>query len=525
MRLRKKRIAMLLPSFLCVMAMLLAACGGGGSSQANTTKAPANKQVFIFPEAGVPDIQTFDPALAPDVPSADAINMVFTGLVEVDDNFNIVGYLASSWDVSPDHLTYTFHLRPNLTFSDGTVLTSADVAYSIDRALQPATKSSVGPYYLRYIKDADKLSTGKIKTIIGDSIKTPDTSTVVINASQPVSFFLDALSYPTSYVVEKSLVQKYGAGWTDHLTQGGGDGPWKVQEYSHNRQIVFIPNPGYYGPKPQLQKVIFPFYKDQDSTYAAYNANQTDYGVIPIADFDSVKTHPDFHSVPQLWINYYAMNFLDKPFDNLSIRQAFELALNKDAIVQAAWKGEHTPTNHIIPVGLAGSNPNLTGPDGTSTRGDAAKARQLLQQGMQQEGWSSVSQMPPITLIYSSTGLQAYKNEVAIMQQQWQSVLGISVKVEDEDFNKLVSQIVGTTSTNPLQMFGSAWVTDYPDAQDWSTLQFDAGSTENAMNYGQNHTSQAAEEQQVQKALEQADLNQNRASRMQAYAQAEQQDR
>ena len=526
MRPGKKFISTVLPALFCTMALLLAACGGGGSSTTTNSphsKAAANKQVFILPEAGIPDIATFDPGLSTDVPSVNAINLVFTGLVEPDDNGNIVGYLAQSWDVSADHMTYTFHLRPNLKFSDGTPLTSADVAYSIDRALQPATKSGTGPYYLRYVKDSDKLSAGSIKTIIGDSIKTPDQSTVIIVANKPIPFFLKALSYPCSYVLEKSLVDKYGTSFTDHLTAGGGDGPFKVAEYTHSKRIVFVPNPTYYGPHPQLQKLIFPFYKVQDTTYNAYLSGETDWGVIPISDYSTAKSRSDFHSVPQLWINYYAMNYLSKPFDNINIRQAFELAINKDLIVQAAWKGEYIPTNHIVPQGLLGYNANLTGPDGTtSTKGNSAKAKQLLQTGMQQEGWTSVSQIPPITLTYASTGVAASKNEVSILQQEWQSVLGVSVKTEDIDFNKLLTDITGTTNTNTLQFWGIAWVTDYNDPQDWTTLQFDKGSGNNNMNYGQNHSTDAAQQQQVQTMLEQADVNQDQTSRLQAYNQAEQ---
>ncbi len=348
--------------------------------------------MFIIPEAGVPDIATFDPGLSTDAPSIAAIDLVFTGLVELDDNGNVVPYLAQSWTESADHLTYTFHLRPNLKFSDGTPLTSADVAYSIDRALQPATKSGTGPYYLRYIKDASALADGKIKTIIGDSIKTPDASTVAITAAAPIPFFLDALTYPCSYVLEKSLVQKYGSpGFTDHLQDGGGDGPFKVQSYTHSKQIVFVPNPDYFGPIPQLQKVIYPFYKDSDTTYNAYLSNQLDYGVIPIADYETAKTRSDFHSVPQLWINYYSMNYNIKPFDNIDIRQAFELAINKNVVVQAAWKGSLIPTNHIVPEGMPGYNANLTGVDGATTAGDQAKAKTLFAAGLQQEGWASAS--------------------------------------------------------------------------------------------------------------------------------------
>jgi len=173
MRPGKKLITGLLPTFLCVLAMLIVACGGANNSTSTShTKAAANKQVFVSGiEIGNADLYSFDPALAPDFFSASAINMVFTGLVQLDDKENVKGQLASSWDISSDHLTYTFHLRPNLVFSDGTPLTSADVAYSIDRALQPSLQSTTAAYYLKYIKDSDKLAAGSIKTIIGEFVR------------------------------------------------------------------------------------------------------------------------------------------------------------------------------------------------------------------------------------------------------------------------------------------------------------------------------------------------------------------
>ncbi len=119
-----------------------------------------------------------------------------------------------------DGLTWTFNLKPNLKFSDGTPLTSADVAYSINRALLPATKSVVGPVYLALIKDSDKLNAGKIPTIIGDSLLTPDPNTLVIIANKKAAYFLDALAYSTSYVVEKSLIDKYG-GYLDRPPERG----------------------------------------------------------------------------------------------------------------------------------------------------------------------------------------------------------------------------------------------------------------------------------------------------------------
>jgi oligopeptide transport system substrate-binding protein len=522
-----KNKAKLLPIFLALIAMLVAACGGGSSTTTGkTSKAPASQQVFVYPEEGVPDIATFDPGLSTDAPSIQAIDLVFTGLVQLNNNLQVAPQLASSWSESSDGLTYTFHLRPNLKFSDGTPLTSADVAYSINRALTPAEKSTVGPAYLNLIKDSDKLNSGKISTIIGDSLLTPDANTIIIKTKKKAAYFLDALTYSCSYVVEKSLIDKYGTNWTDHLEQGGGDGPFKVQSYTHGSQIVFVPNPYYYGPHPQLQKVVYPFYKQSDTAYRAYQVGQVDEATVPSSDVAQAKTLPNnqFKAIPQLWINYYTMNYLVKPFDNIDIRQAFELAINKSLITQTVWKNTLIPTNHIVPKGMPGYDPTLTGPDGVQgTTGDQAKAKQLFAAGLKQEGYSSASQLPPITLSYPS-GSTDTDNEVSAMLQMWQSVLGVSVKAAPTDFNKLLDQITAATNNaHGLQMWGIAWIADYPDPQDWTTLQFCNGCQNNNMNYGQNSTSDASTQRQVQQNLVAADAMTNGPARYAAYNKAEQQ--
>jgi oligopeptide transport system substrate-binding protein len=530
MRNGKKFTRGFLPTLLVLMSMLLVACGGSTTTTTTvpSAKAPAAQQVLNMPfENGVSDIKTFDPALSTDAPSIAAIDLVFTGLVQFDNLLTVQPQLASSYQLAPDGLTWTFHLRSNLKFSDGTPLTSADVAYSINRALLPATKSSVAPIYLALLKDSDKLVAGKIPTIIGDSILTPDPSTVVLIANKKAAYFLDALVYSCSYVVEKSLIDKYGTNFTDHLNEGGGDGPFEVQSYTHGTNIVFVPNPNYYGPHPQLTKLIYPFYKQVATNFEAYQAGQTDYALgVPSADLATAKALPNtqYSLVPQLWINYYTMNYLVKPFDNIHIRQAFALAINKDLIAHSVWKDTVIASNHIVPKGMPGYNPNLTAPDGvTGTSGDTTKAKALFQQGLTEEGYSSVSALPSISLTYPS-GSPDQDNEVAALVQMWQTTLGVSVKANPEDFNKLLTDIeAATNNAKGLQFWGIAWIADYPDPQDWTTLQFDKGVPNNNMNYGQNSTSTASTQQQVQLALEAADINPDQTSRMQAYMQAEQQ--
>ena len=526
MRSGKKLTLGILPTFLCLLSMLVVACGGsGGTTSTQAQKAASNKQVYNVP-VPLADLKTLDPALVQDAYSIQAINAVFTGLVTLDDQLKVQPQLAQNYSVGSDGLTWTFNLRSNLKFSDGTPLTSQDVVYSIDRALDPALNSAVAPSYLALVKDSDKRVNKKVSTLIGDSLMAPNPTTVVIVTNKKnAQYFLDALTYPTSYVVEKSMITKYGNNFADHLNEGiGGDGPFTVKSYQHGKQIDFAPNSNYYGPKPQLQDYRLSFYKVSDTAYRAYQSGQLSSAGVPTTDVASVKQSKDFHLVPQLWINYYTMNYLTKPFDNIKIRQAFALAVNKDLIAHNVWHDVYTSTNHIVPKGMPGYDQNLTGPDGAPTAGDTAKAKTLLQQGMQEEGYSSISQLPQITVTVATGGSADIRNEVAALQQMWQSALGVNVKIDDIDFNKLLTETIDATN-NPkgIQMWGIAWIADYPDPQDWTSLQFGNGAPQNNMNYGQNKSSDAAQQQQVQQNLEAADVNTDSTARYQQYNTAEQQ--
>jgi oligopeptide transport system substrate-binding protein len=523
---RSRRIIALI--FLSLIILVVSACGGGQQQQSTqVTKATDDKQVYVWPVEGRTELQAFDPALVTDGPSINAVNLVFTGLVSLDDKLQVRDQLAQSHQVAQDGITWTFKLRPNLKFSDGKPLTSADVAYSIDRALKPDLKSTTSSLYLGLIKDSDKRLAGKVPTLINDSILTPDPQTVVLIANKKAAYFLQILTYQTSYVVEKSMIDKYGDNFIDHLSEGiGGDGPFKVSKYIHGKEIDFVPNENYYGSRPQLKKIVMPFYQQEDTSYRAYQADQVDRASVQSALAGQAKALPNgqLRQVPLLEVYYFGLNYLAKPFDNLNIRKAFALALDKDAIAQNVYKGNVLPTNHIVPEGMPGYNPNLKGPDGTTnTKGNQALAKQLLAEGMKEEGYTPKT-FPGVTLTYSSLGASDMRNELAAEQQMWQSVLGISVKLNDIDFNQLlVERHNALNNPNGMQMFGLYWGSDYPDPQDWLTLIFDKGSTKNAMNYGQNNTPQNAEQQTVQKLMEQADITQDQEKRIQMYNQAEQQ--
>ncbi|MGH2481971.1 MAG: peptide ABC transporter substrate-binding protein, partial [Ktedonobacteraceae bacterium] len=277
MKYGKKFTLGFLPTLLVLVAMLVTACGSPAAPQSGQ-KAPTNQQhlrIAFSGGSGGADIATFDPAQAGDLYSSQAIQLVFTGLVQLNDQLQIKPQLASSWNNSGT--TWTFHLKPNLKFSDGSALTANDVAYSINRALSPPINNLSGGLagtYLGLIKDAPAFlagGAGAPTTLIGDSIIVKDASTIQLILSHNTGYFLDALAYPTSFVVEKSVVEKYGVSkWTDHLADNGGqggDGPFKVLSYSHSTGIKFVPNPNYYGDQPAMQEVDFNFYKTVNTEF------------------------------------------------------------------------------------------------------------------------------------------------------------------------------------------------------------------------------------------------------------------
>src|SRR5205085_7582594 len=146
------------------------------------------------------------------------------------------------------------------------------------------------------------------------SILTPDANTVVLKLVKKAAYFLQALTYPTSYVVEKKVIDRWGSKWTDHLSDNGGQGgagPFKVSQYLHKQEIDFVPDPYYYNYKPQLQKVVFPFVASSDIAYQQYQNGQLDFTPVPADRFaEAQQLTKEYSPTPILTIYYFAMNFL-----------------------------------------------------------------------------------------------------------------------------------------------------------------------------------------------------------------------
>jgi oligopeptide transport system substrate-binding protein len=498
-----------------LLIMAVAGCTNPTNLTYGTT--PARQQILRLP-IGATDFTTLDPALVQDASDVSAIQTLFTGLVQFNDHGLIKDQLAASHSVSPDGLTYTFILRPHLHFSDGTPLTAQDVVYSINRTLTPTTQSPVTSY-LSLIKDYDKIINGQIPTLIGDSLLVKNTQTLAIVLQRPQVYFLQTLSYPTSYVVERKIIDRYGKNWTDHLSEGGGAGPFKVASYSHTLGLVVVPNPFYYGHHPYLQKIEFSISGDANTTYQAYLSNQYDQTSIPTPKLDYAKTRPDYVHAPALSLTMIQLNYTVKPFDILKIRQAFDIALNRNLITRYLLRGVVTPTHRYIPVGMYGANPQeVVGPDGsTGTGGNRAMALALLQQGLRDGGYRSIHDLPPITLS-TVNGLGSLQM-ANVLADQWENLLGVTVHINPIDPN----QYDQASGSGTLQAWVYSWLADYPDPHDWLSIFFGKGESYNVMHYGQNHTSMAAQQQALQQQMAQADMLQNFTLRARLFNEIEEQ--
>ena len=200
------------------------------------------------------DPATLDPHLVTDTTSAGLVVELFSGLVSLNSSLEIVPELAESWDISDDGKIYTFKLRDEILFSDGSSITSRDFKWSFERAAHPDTESPVASIYLEDIVGSMEVidGDGSITDISG--VKIIDDSTLQITIDAPKAYFLAKLTYPTAYVLKKNNVEQYGDDWTDSPI---GTGPFVMSEYRIGEVLIIRRNDYYWGEKARLDAVEY----------------------------------------------------------------------------------------------------------------------------------------------------------------------------------------------------------------------------------------------------------------------------
>ena len=246
---------------LCLAASLSVA---GCSHKSQTASHSGN--VFRYPIKTSPT--TFDPALVQDGDTIDLLQQAFEGLVQWSPQNKIVPCLATKWDVSPNGLTYTFHLRPNVKFQDGAPVTASDVLYSMRRCLDPKLGSAVALNYLGDIEGAKELNSGKTTDLSG--VKVVDPQTVAITITKPKAYWIDTLTYPTAYVVSQAEAKNGTPLTADDDAKGAGTGAFKISSYVPDSKVTLSANAAYWDGAPKLAGIERPVIIDAGTRHDEY---------------------------------------------------------------------------------------------------------------------------------------------------------------------------------------------------------------------------------------------------------------
>jgi peptide/nickel transport system substrate-binding protein/oligopeptide transport system substrate-binding protein len=514
-----------------LLALLLAGCATADS----TGPQLAANQTFIFPLAHAASFNdlVLDPANTPDIYSGSVVGMIYGHLVTTDYNLNVIPDMATNWDISSDGKQYTFHLQPNLHFSDGTPLTSKDFAYSIDRALDPKTCVPIfgagckprTTSLVDIVGYADRVA-GRIPSDIDVGLFAPDAQTFIIKLDSPVAYFLEAMTTSVAIPVERTFIEKIGVDykdhtdWTAHLDKGGCSGPFIIQSYGDGKTLTFAPNPFWYGHKLTLSRVVRPIVPDLTNEYTGYQQGEYDYTDVPVQEYQGARDQADFREIGLLSEQFLGLNELSPPFNDLNVRMAFALALNKQLIADHILNGASLPTNHIVPQGQPGFNPNLTAPGGNThtVTGDVNQAQTLI------KGYFATCdcKVLPVTLTYPN---DAKRTSVAqAMITIWQTVLSgswgtVTVTPDPVSFQTLVNTdfTLSLGNPGPLQMWLIGLSAAYPDPHNWLNGVFSPTSPLNVFNYRDDSQFQAWS------LMQRADVERDKEMRLSLYNQAEQQ--
>ncbi|MGO7540471.1 ABC transporter substrate-binding protein [Rhizobium ruizarguesonis] len=395
------------------------------------------------------DITTLDPAIGYDWVNWSMIKSLYSRLMDYAPGTpNPVPSLAESFTVSPDGLTYTFKLHKGVKFSNGREVVASDVKYSIERAVDPKTQGP-GAGFFGAIKGFEDETGGKMTTLSG--IETPDDSTVIFNLSRPDATFLHVLAINFASVVPKEAVE---AAAGDFGKKPVGSGTFILKDWTIGQQLVFERNKDYFVKGvPYIDS--FKVEVGQEPLVALLRLQKGEVDIagdgIPPAKFLEIKNSADGAQMivdgEQLHTGYITLNTKVKPFDNVKVRQALNMAINKDRITRIL-NGRATPANQPLPPLMPGYDKAFTG-----YAYDVAKAKALLAEAGYPGGFE--------TVLYSTNTDPQPRIAQAIQQDL--AAVGVQAEVRALAQANVISA-GGTEGEAPMIWSGGmAWIADFPD--------------------------------------------------------------
>jgi ABC-type transport system substrate-binding protein len=416
------------------------------------------------------DVSTLDPAIGYDWQNWSMIKSIFDGLMDYEPGTStLTTDLAESYEISPDGKIYTFKLRKGVKFHNGREVTADDFKYSFDRVTNPETQSP-GAGFFSSIVGYDDVSAGKAKSLTGVTVVDPYTLKIELTAPNATLLHVMAINFAS--VVPKEEVEKYGADFGKHPV---GTGAYKMADWTLGQHIVLERNKDYWkAGVPKLDKITFEI--GQEPVVALLRLQKGEIDIpgdgIPPAKFLEVKNDPNYKDLiiqgGQLQTGYVTMNVKMKPFDNVKVRQAVNMAINKDRIVKII-NGRAVPANQPLPPSMPGYDKSYKG-----YPYDPAAAKKLLADAGFPDGFS--------------TELYVYNTDPnpRIAQAIAQDLSGIGIKAEIKALAQAnVIAAGGEPDQAPMIWSGGmAWIADFPDPSNfYGPILGCAGATQGGWNW------------------------------------------
>lgn len=455
----KKKISLMLAAALTAG---LALTGCGGSKTSDTTDNTAGAENESTAEVKGVDVDTTGylvAALNADIQTADVQKTskdyevpfnIFDRLVDVevgtDGNSKIVPSLAESWDISDDGLEYTFHLRQGVKFHNGNDFTAEDVAYTFHRML--TVEGGVNTEFIDQIKGADELLAGETDTLEG--VEVVDDYTIKVALKEPFAGFLASISSPGVSIYDSEATEAAGDQFGMDPAVTVGTGPFEFSSWSFNNQLVLTRNKDYWKGASGLPGVVIKIIPDTETQSMMFESGELDILDLDYAA-DSVdrftETYPDqIVQGPRVGIVYFTMNFNKEPFQDVRVRKAVQMSIDRQAILDALYGGRGQVEQGIFPHGLIGFNP-----DQEEIKYDPEAAKALLAEAGYADGFD-------MEIAADSSASDTMTMALEIVSDQLAEV-GIRAEIKNYD----ESTWLETRKSGELGSFMSTWSADYND--------------------------------------------------------------
>ena len=499
----KKKLSLLM-AVLMASSVILSACGGSSSSSAaagsdssasagssvstagGQTPAASGEQKIIFALHNEPD--SIDPGITDNTFAIPILFNAFEGLVAYDTENNIVAADAENWEISEDGLTYTFHLRDNLKWSDGTPLTAQDYLYSIKRVITPATGAKYAYMVTDYIKGAaeyyDLLGSGTAdEAAIAEAeanlgVTAPDDQTLVITLNNTTPYFLGILAMWTYAPVQQATVEANGDSWTQSPDTFICNGPFKVSAMSFGEGVTLVKNENYWdAANVQLEEVEHRYILDMSTALSAFESGEIDGMMsVPSADLPRLKAESDSLTIwPAFGTTYYLLNNAVEPLDDPLVRQALNLAIDRTALIDSVMQSTDTPALALVGPGYVVDGEDFTegrSDFGLSTTANVEEAQRLLAEA----GYPNGEGFPTLRLGYYTDTV--VKKVAEAMQQMFKQNLNIDLEITTADWAVYYEQV----QAGDYDIAAMGWGADYLHPMSFLPL-FETGSTQNYSNY------------------------------------------